>query len=87
MASTVKIRYAARPVTAAGNCCGTFAERPMAAREVLPRAAMIQQMAADRKGPTKTTQRPPGRAGRGHCSPAGLGQSQNVFQLPVQGVL
>jgi hypothetical protein len=55
VACTVKIRYAAWPVTADKNWCGKFEERPMATQEVLTRVAMIQKMEANRKGRTRTT--------------------------------
>ena len=54
-ASSVTIRYAVWPVTADGNWCGKFEERPMATQEVLARVAVIQKMEADRKGKSKTT--------------------------------
>jgi hypothetical protein len=43
------IRFAAWPVTAQSQWCGDFEKRPMEAKEVMERMAMIEKMEAERK--------------------------------------
>jgi hypothetical protein len=54
-ASAGRIRCAAWPVTADGNWCGQFEERPMDTREVLARVAAIEKMEAERKAKQKSS--------------------------------
>jgi hypothetical protein len=52
--SASRIRCAVWPVTADGDWCGRFEERPMADAEALARIAMIEKMEAERKARQRT---------------------------------